>query len=589
VLREQLPRRPRVTDAQRRRLARAARNLPRKTLRELGTIVTPDTLLRWYREVVAAKYDSTASRKLGRPRTPENLRPLVVTMATENPTWGYTRIRGALLNLGHELSCSTIARILKEEGVSPAPDRKTTWKQFLRTHWEAIAAADFFTVEVLTPFGVVRYSVLFVIRLNTRRVEILGINPAPYDEWMRNVARGALDVVDGCLRDVRYLICDRDPLFTAGFRDLLASAGTKVVRLPPRSPDLNSFAERFVGSVRRECLDRVIPLGERHLRRLLHEYVTHYHEERNHQGLGNPLCADDRGQRHRTDPVPRTPRRAVVLLPSSSCVTFVSHRAPEAGGRDRVVEWPRPACLAGSSIRVPGAPKTAARTAGEGGTEIHSRGNTVGLVTPTSSPYSDVPTCIKAGCPFRYIANEVKNSVPTRPQRSASDGPSAVASTTRREPFKVLDRPAPLPNNRSSTCGTLMAPRVSASLVSASSSPLPFPLRRQTLAEPPAVGRSISYRYAVDRMRRPILASSVAKAANCGRGAHTRFDTLLVGPDSYFGQVHIEIFQTVTVEFPPRNVRHCNLASLRRKPAIQHRLLERQVVLACRHPCTHEQ
>jgi putative transposase len=289
VLREQLGQRPRFTNAQRKRLARAAKAVPRRVLRELGTIVTPDTLLRWYRELVAAKYDSSASRAVGSPRTPVDLRGLVVRMATDNPTWGYTRIRGALLNLGHDLSCSTIARILKEEGISPAPDRKTTWKQFLRTHWDAIAAADFFTVEVLSASSIIRYSVLFAIRLATRRVDILGISPAPHDEWMRNFARGALDVVDGALRDVRYLICDRDPLFTAGFRDVLDRAGTKLVRLPARSPNLNAHAERFVGSARRECLDRVITLGERHLRRLLYEYVAHDHEERNHQALGNRL------------------------------------------------------------------------------------------------------------------------------------------------------------------------------------------------------------------------------------------------------------------------------------------------------------
>jgi hypothetical protein len=276
ILHEQLGRRPRFTDAQRRRLARAAKAVPRRVLRELATIVTPDTLLRWYRRLVAAKYDSSASRPPGRPRTPVDLRELVVTMATDNATWGYTRLRGALLNLGHDLSCSTIARSLKEHGLSPSPGRKTTWAQFLRAHWDAIAATDFFTVEVLTAFGIVRYHVLFVIRLATRRVEILGVCHNPHDEWMRNVARGALDVVDGCLRDVRYPICDRDPLFTADFREALESSGTKAVRLPPRSPNLNAFAERFVGSIRRECLDRVIPLGERHLRRLLNQFIAHY-------------------------------------------------------------------------------------------------------------------------------------------------------------------------------------------------------------------------------------------------------------------------------------------------------------------------
>lgn len=265
--------------------------------------MTPDTLLRWYRELVAAKYDASASRSCGRPSTPGSVVECLVSMALDNPTWGYTRLRGALLNLGHDVSCSTIARILKERGISPSPERKTTWAQFLRTHFDPIAASDFFTVEVLTPLGIVRYSVLFVMRLATRRVEILGVVRDPDDTWMRNVARGTIDAVYGCLRDVRYLICDRDPLFTAGFREVLGGAGVEVVRLPARSPNLNAYAERFIGSIRRECLDRVIPLGERHLRRLVAEYVAHYREERNHQGLGNRLieptiAANDPGPVH---------------------------------------------------------------------------------------------------------------------------------------------------------------------------------------------------------------------------------------------------------------------------------------------------
>ena len=148
---------------------------------------------------------------------------------------------------------------------------------------------DFFTVEVLTAVGLVRYAVLFVIELQTRRVAVLGTTREPHDAWMRIVARGATDAVDGCLRHVRYLICDRDPLFCRGFRELLAGSGVTCVRLPARSPNLNAFAERFVGSIRRECLGRLIPLGEQHLRRLVSEYVAHYNAERPHQGRGNRL------------------------------------------------------------------------------------------------------------------------------------------------------------------------------------------------------------------------------------------------------------------------------------------------------------
>ena len=292
VLRSRLgPGRPTFSDGERRRLARAAHALPRRMLHELETIVTPDTLRRWYRRLVAAKYDGSPHRRGGRPGTRSTVEQLVVRFALENRTWGYTRIRGALLNLGHDLSTSTIARILKRHGVSPAPVRAsgTTWKEFLRMHWDALAATDFFTVEVLTVHGLVRYAVLFVIELRTRRVEVLGIAHEPGGEWVANVARGAIDGVDGCLLGIRYLIHDRDPVFTQEFREILEQGGVRCVRLPARSPNLNAFAERFVGSIRRECLDRVIPLGERHRRHLVREYVRHYNTERNHQGIGNRL------------------------------------------------------------------------------------------------------------------------------------------------------------------------------------------------------------------------------------------------------------------------------------------------------------
>jgi putative transposase len=292
VLREQLRgRHIRFTDVQRRRLAVPAKKLGRKALRHLDTLVTPDTLLRWYRRLVAWKYDGTARRPSCRSRRFATVVDLVLRMAKQNPTWGYTRIRGALHNLGHDVGRNTIKRILLESGMDPAPCRskRVSWSSFLRAHWGAIAAMDFFTVEAVTWAGLVRYYVLFVIDLASRRVEIVGIVHQPHDAWMRQMARNLTDAMDGFLLGHRYLIMDRDPLFSCSFRELLARAGVRSVRLPARSPNLNAFAERFVGSVRRECLDRVVPLGENHLRQLLREYVAHYHAERNHQGLANTL------------------------------------------------------------------------------------------------------------------------------------------------------------------------------------------------------------------------------------------------------------------------------------------------------------
>ncbi len=182
VLREQIgDGRLLLTDGQRRRLAARAKAIGRKGLFEISTLVTPDTLLRWYRRLIAKKYDGSRARKPGRPSTAVEIEELVIRMARDNPRWGYTRIRGALHNLGHEIGRNTIKRILLESGFDPAPFRTKgmSWKTFLRAHWGVIAATDFFSVEVLTRRGLVRTFVLFVIDLETRRVEIAGIAPQP--------------------------------------------------------------------------------------------------------------------------------------------------------------------------------------------------------------------------------------------------------------------------------------------------------------------------------------------------------------------------------------------------------------------------
>ena len=171
ILREQLGgKRPRFSDAQRRRLARKAKQLGRRRLREISTIVTPDTLLRWYRDLVAEKYDGSSKRSPGRPRITGEIERLIVRMAIENSRWGYTRIRGALMNLGYDVGRNTIKRVLAENGIDPVGRRPMAWKTFLRAHWGEIAATDFFTVEIVTWRGLVRYFVLFVVDLKTRRV-----------------------------------------------------------------------------------------------------------------------------------------------------------------------------------------------------------------------------------------------------------------------------------------------------------------------------------------------------------------------------------------------------------------------------------
>ncbi len=289
VLVEQLGgRKPRFTDAQRIRLAKKAKVLGRKALGQLGTIVTPDTLLAWYRRLVAAKY-TPKTRKPGRRRTEAELEKLVIEMATSNPSWGYTRIRGALTVLGIALGRSTIARILARNGIDPAPHRGMRWADFLRANFGHVFATDFFTVEVLTAFGLVRYHVLFAIDLATRRVHLGGVVHNPCAFWMYQRVLDWTDPINGFLRDAKYLILDRDPIFSKEVKGRIKDEGVKVITLPAKSPNLNSVAERFVLSVKSECLSKFIPLSEAHLRHAVTEFISHYHEERPHQGLGNRL------------------------------------------------------------------------------------------------------------------------------------------------------------------------------------------------------------------------------------------------------------------------------------------------------------
>jgi putative transposase len=185
-----------------------------------------------------------------------------VRMATENPSWGYTRIQGALKNLGHRVARSTIATILKQHGVPPSPARPTSWQTFLRAHWRALVAADFFTTEVWTARGLVTYYTLFVIELESRRVRIIGSTPHPDDAFMRQIVRELTDASDGVLCEQRFLICDRDRKWSAAVRQLLETSDVRVIRTPFRAPNCNAHAERFVRSVKAECLDRLIPVGD---------------------------------------------------------------------------------------------------------------------------------------------------------------------------------------------------------------------------------------------------------------------------------------------------------------------------------------
>jgi transposase InsO family protein len=292
ILRAHLPARLRLSDPERSTLAEIGRRLGRKALADIACVARPDTILTWYRKLIAHKFDGSRRRQYpGRPRIEPKLEKLIVGMATENSGWGYDRIAGALANLGHSVSDETIGNVLRRHGMAPAPKRSrtTTWKLFIESHMAVLAGIDFFTVEVLTWRGVMTYYVLFFIHLESRRVSIAGITRHPDEPWMEQVARNATSQTWGSLNPCRYALHDRDTKFCAQFRTTLAAGGVKPIRLPARSPNLNAYAERWVRSVKEECLSKLILFGEASLRRVLNEFLEHFHTERNHQGKGNVL------------------------------------------------------------------------------------------------------------------------------------------------------------------------------------------------------------------------------------------------------------------------------------------------------------
>ena len=218
----------------------------------------------------------------------------MLQLARENPSWGYDRIVGALANVGHQVSDQTVGNILQRQGLGPAPERKrhTTWAEFIRRHKEVLWATDFFTTEVWTATGLTTFYVLFFLQLQTRKVILGGLTPFPKEAWLKQLARN-LTTEDGPMAHARFLLHDRETKFSQDFDALFQSAGIEALKLPPQSPNLNAFAERWVRSVKDECLDQLILFGERSLRHALQEYLAHHQHERNHQGLNNVIPFPD--------------------------------------------------------------------------------------------------------------------------------------------------------------------------------------------------------------------------------------------------------------------------------------------------------
>jgi putative transposase len=275
--------RPRWRPSDRLFLAALSRTLPSPAWRSL--LPSPDTLLRWHRELVRRKWAAYARRPRRQRSVPRSeLHELILRLARENGRWGYRRIQGELLKLGHSCSHLTVRKVLRSHGLPPAPRRgQRTWREFVRQHADQILATDFFVVDTV---WLSRLYVLFWIEVGSRRVHLAGCTDRPTGAWVAQQARNlAWKLQDGELA-ARFLLRDRDSKFGAAFDQVFRSEGVEVIRLPYRTPVANSFAERWVGTARREALDHLLIFGRRHLERVLEEFLEHYHEARPHQGLG---------------------------------------------------------------------------------------------------------------------------------------------------------------------------------------------------------------------------------------------------------------------------------------------------------------
>lgn len=305
VLRRQVDR-PAINDDDRTLLGAVAAALPRRL--RLGWLVTPDTLLRWHRRRIARHWTQPSAARMGRPPTAVPLRQLIVRLANENPTWGYRRIHGELVGLGHTIAKTTVWQILSDTGIDPSPNRSdATWTEFL--HSQAAVACDFFTVDTAL---LRRYYVLFFIKVNTREVFFAGVTANPTGAWTTQAARNLFIGHGECLEGAQGLVRDRGSQFIDAFDEIFRSEGFKILKTPVRTPVANTFAERWIGSVRRELLDRTIIWNRRQLERVVVDYIAHHNHHRPHQSL----------QQRPPTPIskpPEGPPAAIPVLRTTRC------------------------------------------------------------------------------------------------------------------------------------------------------------------------------------------------------------------------------------------------------------------------------
>jgi putative transposase len=292
VLQRRTPR-PQISWTDPALIAALTRLLPAR--RRLGLLVTPSTILRWHRQLIRRRW-TTRSARAGRPAVPAGVRAVIVRLANENPTWGYRRVHGELAGLGIQIGTSTVWKILNAAGIDPAPRRAgPTWTQFLRIQAHGILACDLFHLDTNTLH---RLYAFFVIEHATRRVHILGVTAHPTGAWLTQLARNLFMDLDDAHRGFRFLIRDRDSKFTAAFDAVFTATDVRIIKTPARAPRANAIAERFVGTVRRELLDRLLIVNRRHAAAVLHEFERHYNDHRPHRALGQ--AAPSRPLPHRT-------------------------------------------------------------------------------------------------------------------------------------------------------------------------------------------------------------------------------------------------------------------------------------------------
>ena len=278
VLRRQVDR-PSLRPPDRALLAGLSRLLDRR--RRGRFFVQPETLLRWHRELVRRKWSYI--HRPGRPSIPAGTVAIILRLARENPTWGYRRIQGEMVRMGVVLAPSSIWAILQRHGIDPSPMRSgPTWAGFLRSQAASMLACDFFSVDTVL---LKRLYVLFFIEIETRRVFVTGVTARPTGVWVVQQARNLTMKLEDRVDPIKFLIRDRDTKFTSSFDEVFKAEGVRIIRSPVRAPRANAFAERFVSTVRRECLDRMLIFGRRHLERVLAEYIAHYNEHRPHRSL----------------------------------------------------------------------------------------------------------------------------------------------------------------------------------------------------------------------------------------------------------------------------------------------------------------